>query len=90
MSKRKADALSAVSSSNGIKKVKQTHDQEPQSQKTANLLDDSDSASDGGSDGGVNLGEADFKVNTEYARRFEHNKKREEMHKCKSLYTSCA
>lgn len=39
-----------------------------------NLLDDSDSDSD---DGGATVGDA-FKVNEEYARRFEYNKKREE------------
>lgn len=38
-----------------------------------NLLDDSDSESDGGAN--VDSG---FKVNEEFARRFEHNKKREE------------
>lgn len=45
-----------------------------------NLLDDSDSDSD---DGGVQLDKGGFKVNEEYARRFEHNKKREEQHRCK-------
>ena len=39
-----------------------------------NLLDDSDSDSD---DGGAKVGDS-FKVNEEYARRFEYNKKREE------------
>lgn len=41
-----------------------------------NLLDDSDSDSD---NGGANVS---FKVNEEFARRFEHNKKREERHRC--------
>lgn len=41
------------------------------------LLDDSDSESDGGAPV-----DASFKVNEEYARRFEHNKKREEQHRC--------
>jgi len=27
---------------------------------------------------------AAFKINEEYARRFEHNKKREELHRCQS------
>lgn len=45
------------------------------------LLDDSDSDSD---DGGAPVeAEAGFKVNEEFARRFEHNKKREELHRCK-------
>jgi protein KRI1 len=39
------------------------------------LLNDSDSDSD---DGGAALEDNTFKVNEEYARRFEHNKKREE------------
>ncbi|POR39369.1 Protein KRI1 [Tolypocladium paradoxum] len=44
------------------------------------LLEDSDSDSDGGAkvDG--------FKVNEEYARRFEHNKKREERHRLEEKY----
>ena len=29
-------------------------------------------------------GEVGFKINEEYARRFEHNKKREELQRCKS------
>ena len=40
--------------------------------------DDSDSDDEGGAS--LNPG---FKVNEEYARRFEHNKKREEKHRCK-------
>lgn len=43
------------------------------------LLDDSDSESD---DGGAPVGET-FQVNQDFARRFEHNKKREEKHRCK-------
>lgn len=42
-----------------------------------NLLDDSDSDSD---NGGAAV-ESGFKVNEEFARRFEHNKKREEQHR---------
>lgn len=45
--------------------------------KKTKLFDDSDE-SDGAS-GGVSL-----KVNEEFARRFEHNKKREEQHRRKS------
>ncbi len=47
-------------------------------QKKAKLLDNTD---DEESD--VETG-AGFKVNEEYARRFEHNKKRAEQHRCKS------
>ena len=56
--------------------------------KRARLLDDSSSESNGeeewtgvssdGGNGGVSL-----KINEEYARRFEHNKKREERQRCK-------
>jgi hypothetical protein len=42
--------------------------------KKAKLLDESDDASD--TEGGASL-----KVNEEYARRFEHNKKRAEQHR---------
>lgn len=46
--------------------------------KKAKLLDDSDDDDDDNEDvGGVAL-----KVNEEYARRFEHNKKRAERHRC--------
>ncbi|RSL38544.1 hypothetical protein CEP53_014784 [Fusarium sp. AF-6] len=48
--------------------------EEPQRTKR-NLLDDSDSDSD---DGGAAVAAPGFKVNEEFARRFEHNKKREE------------
>jgi protein KRI1 len=43
------------------------------------LLDDSDSDSD---DGGAVLSNG-FKVDEEFARRLEHNKKREERQRCK-------
>ena len=45
-----------------------------------NLLEDSDSEDDFKSAVGTPGGE--FKVNESYARRFEHNKKREELHRC--------
>ncbi|KAK5989131.1 Protein KRI1 [Cladobotryum mycophilum] len=44
-------------------------------QNKRKLLDDSDSDSD---DGGAAIQKKGFQVNEEYARRFEHNKKREE------------
>lgn len=49
---------------------------EPKSSKRA-LLDDSDSDSD---NGGADV-KSGFKVNEDFARRFEHNKKREEKQK---------
>lgn len=59
---------------------------EPPAKKARMLLDSSDDDSDDNS-GGVALknGTEDtvLKVNAEYARRFEYNKKREELQKCK-------
>ncbi|EAQ89053.1 hypothetical protein CHGG_05672 [Chaetomium globosum CBS 148.51] len=52
------------------------------------LFDDSSSSSeDDQEDGGATLGpSAELKINEEYARRFEHNKKREEMHRLQEKY----
>ncbi|PON24851.1 hypothetical protein TGAM01_v206359 [Trichoderma gamsii] len=50
----------------------------PSNPNKRKLLDDSDSDSD---DAGAAIGGSSFKVNEEYARRFEHNKKREEKHR---------
>ncbi|CAP94465.1 hypothetical protein EN45_021180 [Penicillium chrysogenum] len=63
---------------------------EPPSKKMRKLLDD-DSDSDSGDDaGGVLLGkqssDTGFKVNEDYARRFEHNKKREEVARLEAKY----
>lgn len=56
---------------------------EPPAKKPRKLLDD-DSSDSGDEDGGVSIGnhDAGFKINEEYARRFEHNKKREELQQC--------
>ena len=55
---------------------------EPPSKKMRKLLDeDSDSGDD---NGGVPIGDSlddGFKINEEYAKRFEYNKKREEVQK---------
>lgn len=58
--------------------------EEPPAKKPRKLLEDS---SDSETENGVPLNgdstEAPtLKINEEYARRFEHNKKREEMQKC--------
>jgi len=52
------------------------------------LFDDSSSSSDDDQeDGGATLGpSAGLKINEEYARRFEHNKKREELHRLQEKY----
>lgn len=61
---------------------------EPPKKKQKKVLFDED-VSDGAEDAasGVSLnGEStEFKVNEEYAKRFEHNKKREEFQKCMSI-----
>lgn len=88
MPKRKAEAVIATSSSNGRKKIKAESHQKTPLQKSSNLLDDSDSDSNSDNeseDGGVPLEETDFKINAEFARRFEHNKKREELQKCQFM-----
>lgn len=63
------------------------------SKKPKLMLDDDESESDQEEEhtGGVSLQvngdssrEAGFKINAEYARRFEHNKKREEAQQCGS------
>ncbi|KAG5968550.1 hypothetical protein E4U58_001827 [Claviceps cyperi] len=52
-----------------------------------NLIDDSDSNSDS-DEGGAQLDNSGFKVNEEYARRFEYNKKREERQKLEEKYNA--
>lgn len=52
-------------------------------------LDDDDSEGDTATSrdnpaGGDHTAENGFRINEEYARRFEHNKKREERHRCES------
>ena len=85
MSKRKADELGGNSSVTDLKKLKYGPSKRADTAKGANLLIDSDSdnASEDESDGGAPLEEQGFKINEEYAKRFEHNKKREELHRCK-------
>lgn len=55
------------------------------SKKMRTLMDD-DSSDSGDESGGVPIhnksSDASFKINEDYARRFEYNKKREEVQKC--------
>ncbi|RDW71228.1 hypothetical protein BP6252_07791 [Coleophoma cylindrospora] len=84
MAKRKAESSSL---SNGSKKAKHNDESIPKVSKPiqpGNLLDDSDSSEDE-SAGGVEL-EGGFKINEEYAKRFEHNKKREELQRLEEKY----
>jgi hypothetical protein len=62
--------------------------EKPKTPKTnrTNLLGDSDSEDEFHS-AQQSPAEAGFKINEEYARRFEHNKKREELHRCTCAYT---
>ena len=57
---------------------------EPPSKRPRKLLDDDSSDDSGDESGGVPInGESgEFKINEEYARRFEYNKKREEVQQC--------
>ncbi|KAH7360519.1 KRI1-like family C-terminal-domain-containing protein [Rhexocercosporidium sp. MPI-PUGE-AT-0058] len=95
MAKRKADSLSQsyLPGSTGSKKLKASSVPALE-EKKSNLLDDSDgdsdrnagSSSDSGSDGGVKVEQLEFKINQDYAKRFEHNKKREELQRLEEKY----
>lgn len=56
------------------------------------LLDDNSDSESGDDAGGVPLGkqssDTGFKVNEDYARRFEHNKKREEVARRTCLHST--
>ncbi len=85
MPKRKVDALSSISSSTNTKKAKPDLSKSTEPKKAPTLLVDSDfeSSSEDETDlGGVPLEEQSFKINEEYAKRFEHNRKREELRRC--------
>lgn len=84
MPKRKADTLSQSQFVSEIKKTK--HNDAPAPLKSTTLYD-SDSASSDESGGGAKLDEPEFKINEEYAKRFEHNKKRAELHRRQSIIT---
>ncbi|EEH45289.1 uncharacterized protein PADG_01439 [Paracoccidioides brasiliensis Pb18] len=62
---------------------------EPPAKKQKKQLMDDDSADDSSDDGGALLGNGEnvgFKINEEYAKRFEYNKKREEFHQLEDKY----
>lgn len=84
MSKRKVDTLGTIMPSNNSKKMRPDLSKPTIPTKAPNLLVDSDvesSIEDESDFGGAPLENQSFKINTEYARRFEHNKKREELHR---------
>jgi protein KRI1 len=77
MPKRKAESLTASES-----EVKRSKHESSLSFGKQNLLDSSDeSSSEDDSVGGAPVEEPGFKINQEFATRFEHNKKREELSK---------
>lgn len=80
--KRKADSLGADTNIGDAKKVKQ--EQVTSKQFGSGNLLDSDSGSDDEA-GGALVDGGDFKINEDYAKRFEYNKKREERSRCMSL-----
>lgn len=86
MAKRKAEDLTPAQFGNEVKKAKHA---EVETAKKAGLLDDSDSSSDEDSGGGVKL-EPGLKINEEYAKRFEHNSKREELQRLEEKYNKPA
>lgn len=69
-----------LKAANGAKHSAKVAPSDERPAKKAKLLDDSDSEAENDV-GGVKL-----KVNEEYARRFEHNKKRAEMHRLEEKY----
>lgn len=75
MSKRKNASCSQPP--NGPKKAKLDNSMEP---VKINLLDDSHSEK--GSDEENKKREPRLKINEDYAKKFEHNRKREELHRC--------
>ncbi|KAB8296811.1 hypothetical protein EYC80_002228 [Monilinia laxa] len=86
MAKRKAESQDQLATKNGTKKIKQEPSVTVKVEKSKMMLDDSDSSSEDDSVGGAPL-ESGFKVNQEYAKRFEHNKKREELQRLEEKYT---
>ncbi|KAK0113139.1 KRRI-Interacting protein 1 [Cadophora gregata] len=85
MVKRKAESPSQAPGPADIKKFRASATEVG---LKSNLLDDSDSGSD--SDGGVNVKKLEFTINHEYAKRFEHNKKREELQRLEEKYQDTA
>lgn len=88
-SKRKADQSNANLVPVQSKKAKLDTPAQGAAPSHKNLLDDSDSDSDDGQagEGGASL-KGGFKVNEEFAKKFEHNKKREEKQRCQSSISS--
>ncbi|QSZ30579.1 hypothetical protein DSL72_000135 [Monilinia vaccinii-corymbosi] len=86
MAKRKAESQDQLATKSGTKKIKQDPAVAVKVEGSKMMLDASDSSSEDDSVGGAPL-ESGFKVNQEYAKRFEHNKKREELQRLEEKYT---
>lgn len=91
MGKRKAEDAPALASNGTSKKSKHSILKDaPTESKPAkmSLMDDTEDSSsdDSDEDGGVKLEESGFKINEEYAKRFEYNKKREERRRLEEKY----
>ena len=92
MAKRRSDQTSVTT--NGAKPLsfEKEESERPQKRIKALLEEDDTSSEDGGSpndaggvpvdDGKPSVNGHGLTINEEYARRFEHNKKREELQKC--------
>jgi protein KRI1 len=86
MPKRKVDTLNNTLSSMGAKKARQDQTTTDPTQKNLSTLIGGEYENGSDSDAeenGMLLGKPSFTINEEYARRFEHNKKREELQRCK-------
>jgi protein KRI1 len=80
MGKRKADDAGVITAGKKVKHDGETSKASAPAPAKTMMLDDSDASdSEDNDNGGASLETSGFKVNEEYARRFEHNKKREEL-----------
>ncbi|KAK2629025.1 hypothetical protein QTJ16_002128 [Diplocarpon rosae] len=83
MAKRKADNLSSVPALGVSKKLKINS---TPVEKKSNLMEDSSSDESDGGGVKVEVKESSFNINQDYAKRFEHNKKREELQRLEEKY----
>ena len=77
---------SVASSTDRLDSVPEPKSRKPSQPAKRSLFEDdsgSSSSEEDLEDGGAKLENSGLKINEEFARRFEHNKKREELHRCK-------
>ena len=79
-------ASSVASSTDKLDSLPQTKSKKAAKTEKRNLFEDESGSSseEDLEDGGAKLENSGLKINQEFARRFEHNKKREEIHRRKS------